>query len=311
MPPVVAVDLGGTNIRAAFYSDGEPPATNSTSRPTSAADGAQAVLDHIHAAIEALAIPASARAHLAIAIGAPGPVDQARAVVLHAPNLPGWKNISLGDIMQEHWRCQVFVENDANMAVLGEWQYGSGRGAHHIVMLTIGTGIGGGVIVADRLLRGAHGLATELGHLPVQLDGPLCSCGQPGHLEALASGTAIARRVQEQGGLAQPSAAGEATTEEIAAAARTGDPVAVSVLRAAAHALGTGLAGLVHTFNPELIILGGGVARAGGLFLQEVEAVLRSSLMDGAFAEGLELKPSTLGDQAALLGGLALVKTSS
>jgi glucokinase len=311
MRPVVAVDLGGTNIRAAFYPDEKPPAARSTSHPTSAADGAQAVLEHIHAAIEALAIPAASRKRMAIAIGAPGPLDQARGVVLHAPNLPGWENISLGDTLHDHWGCPVFVENDANLAVLGEWRFGNGRGAHHLVMLTIGTGIGGGVIVADHLLRGAHGLAGELGHIPVQSDGPRCSCGQPGHLEALASGTAIARRVREQGGLAKPSAGGEATTEEIAAAARAGDPAALSVLQSAALALGTALAGLVHTFNPERILLGGGVARAGDFFLQEVETNLRASLMDAAFADGLELLPSALGDEAALLGGLALVQTQT
>ncbi|HMK07462.1 MAG TPA: ROK family protein, partial [Anaerolineales bacterium] len=249
MRPVVAVDLGGTNIRAAFYPEGVPPAAKTTARPTHAADGAQAVLDHINEAIEALGIPAAARAALAIAIGAPGPLDRDKGVIVYAPNLPGWLNLPLGQILHNHWACPVFVENDANLAVLGEWRFGAGRGAHHLVMLTLGTGIGGGIIVDDRLVRGALGLAGEVGHIPVQLDGPRCSCGQPGHLEALASGPAIARQVRERGGL-RDHTSGEATTETIAAAARAGDEVARAVLAEAARALGTALAGLVHIFNP-------------------------------------------------------------
>ncbi len=312
MRPVVAVDLGGTNIRAAFYPDGEPPAAARSSRPTGAAGGAQAVLEQIHGAIGDLPIPKEAAGTMAIGIGAPGPLDLATGTVLHAPNLPGWENVPLGEILHDRWHCPVYVENDANLAALGEWRYGNGRGAHHLVLLTIGTGIGGAIIVEDRLLRGARGLAGELGHVPVQLDGPRCSCGQQGHLEAFASGTAIARSVRERGGLAPPARpTGDATTEEIAAAARAGDPVAIEALQAAARAIGTALAGLVHTFNPERIILGGGVALAGASFLGEVEATLRSSLMDPAFGLGLQLLPSALGDEAALLGALALVQPST
>jgi glucokinase len=311
MRPVVAIDLGGTNIRAAFYPQGEPPSTKTTSRPTRAADGAQAVLDHINEVIQALDMPAEARTSLAIAIGAPGPLDRERGVIVHAPNLPGWLNLPLGQILNSAWSCPVFVENDANLAVLGEWRFGAGRGAHHIVMLTLGTGIGGGIIVDDRLVRGALGLAGEVGHIPIALGGPLCSCGKPGHLEAFASGPAIARQVREQGGLARSAPGHEATTEEIAAAARAGDPVARAVLGAAARALGAALAGLVHTFNPERIILGGGVARAGGPFLEDIKVALLDSLMSPAFGERLEVLPSSLGDEAALLGGLALVQTST
>ena len=311
---VIGVDIGGTNLVVGAVAEDGSRILGAHTRPTEPARGPDAVINEIVAMVEhtreVLRFSEPGADVIGLGIGAPGPLDTRNGIVLLTPNL-GWIDMPLRARLSEPLELPAALDNDANCAVLGECWIGAARDAHYVIGMTIGTGIGGGVIVADRLLRGAHGLATELGHLPVQLDGPLCSCGQPGHLEALASGTAIARRVQEQGGLAQPSAAGEATTEEIAAAARAGDPVAVSVLRAAAHALGTGLAGLVHTFNPELIILGGGVARAGGFFLQEVEAVLRSSLMDGAFAEGLELKPSTLGDEAALLGGLALVKTSS
>ena len=205
----------------------------------------------------------------------------------------------------------MFVENDANLAALGEWRFGAGRGAHHIVMLTLGTGIGGGIIVDDRLVRGALGLAGEVGHIPIALDGPVCSCGKPGHLEAFASGPAIARQVREKGGLTRSAPGPEATTEEIAAAARAGDPVAIAVLDDAARALGTALAGLVHTFNPERIILGGGVAKAGSSFLSDVDAACGPRLWTRPSVRGSMSCRPPWETRRRLLGGVALVQTST
>jgi glucokinase len=311
MRPVVAVDLGGTNIRAAFYPTGDPPAVAVEKRKTPAAAGPGAVLDEINAAIASLPIRPEQRQALVIGVGAPGPLDNESGVILRFPNLPGWRNLSLRDALADRWACPVRVENDANLAALGEWRYGAGRGAHHLVMLTIGTGIGGGVIIGDRLLTGSRGLAGELGHIPVQQDGPRCSCGQSGHLESIASATAIARQIQEKGGLrsggkdnADPS------VEAIADAARAGNAVAVEVMQRAAHAIGIALSGLVHIFNPERIIIGGGVARTGDWFLQEVDTTLRKHLMDPSFGEHLELLPTALDDEAGLLGSLALLQTS-
>lgn len=307
MRPVVAVDLGGTNIRAAFYPEGTPPTETIALRPTPASDGPEAVVAQIHAAIEELAIPTAALRSLSIGIGAPGPLDAGAGVVLHAPNLEGWDDIPLAELLRRRWNCPVHLQNDANLAALGEWTYGSGRGVDDLVMLTLGTGIGGGVIVAGRLLEGEAGLAGEIGHIPVALDGPLCSCGQAGHLEAFASGTAIAAEVERRGGLPSKAGARPATSAEIAAAAAGGDPVAAAVLTSAARVLGIALAGLVHVFNPARIVLGGGVSRAGGRFLADIEAALRSSLMLPAFGQRLDVVASTLGDEAALLGALALV----
>lgn len=312
MRPVVAVDLGGTNLRAAYYPSGDPPAASRDTRKTPSESGPTAVIEAIHAAIHELDLPAAERSRMAIGIGAPGPLDSEAGVVLNAPNLPGWENIPLGPRLQERWGCPVHLQNDANLAALGEWRYGAGRGAHNLVMLTIGTGVGGGVIVGDRLLTGMRGLAGEVGHIPVSLGGPVCSCGQSGHLEAIASGTAIVEQVRARGGLQVPAAesappTGSLTAEAIAEAASRGDRIAIEVMHEAAVALGTALAGLVHLFNPERIILGGGVSRAGGEFLGEIERTLRASLMISAFGDGMQVVPSALGDEAALLGAVALV----
>ncbi len=308
MRPVVAVDLGGTNIRAAFYPEGQPPARSSHTRSTPASAGPQAVVAQIHASIEELAIPPAAFQSMAIGIGAPGPLDSERGIVLHAPNLPGWDAVPLTEMLSRRWDCPVHLQNDANLAALGEWRYGSGKGVSHMLMLTLGTGIGGGVIVGDRLLEGQAGLAGELGHLPVLPDGPRCSCGQRGHLEAVASGTAIAAEIERRGGLrsARPGDP-PATSAEVAAAAAAGDAIARQVLQVAAAAIGTALAGLTHVFNPSRIVLGGGVSRAGGTFLSEVEQALFASLMLPAFGDGLRVVASSLGDEAALLGALELV----
>ncbi|HSR48866.1 MAG TPA: ROK family protein [Anaerolineales bacterium] len=311
MRPAVAVDLGGTNLRAAFYPTGDIPATARESRKTPSEAGPTAVLDEIHAAISALDIASQYRAHMAIGIGAPGPLDASTGVVLHAPNLQGWNDVPLGPALAERWGCPVYVQNDANLAALGEWRFGAGRGAHHLIMLTIGTGIGGGVIVDDQLLSGSRGLAGEIGHIPVMIGGPRCSCGQSGHLEAIASGTAIAEQVRRRGGLPGGDPGQEPTTEAIAHAARRGDPVASEVLQAASVALGTALAGLVHVFNPERIVLGGGVSQAGAFFLDQIERTLRASLMHPAFGGDLKVVPTALGDEAALLGAVALVQAMS
>jgi len=188
VPTVVAVDLGGTNIRAAIFPTAEAKPTAIARAPTLAAEGPEAVIDRIIAAIQEVA--SGIEGGMRIGLGAPGPLDPKRGLVIEAPNLPGWVNIPLRDRLEQHFECPVALGNDANLAGLGEWRHGAGRGAHNLLYLTLSTGIGGGVIVDNRLLVGAHGLAAELGHMTVRPDGPLCGCGQRGHLEAVASGPA-------------------------------------------------------------------------------------------------------------------------
>lgn len=306
MLPVVAVDLGGTNLRAAYFPTGQPPAERTLRIPTHADSGPQAVLATMVEAIRDLTGPAPAPG-LRVSVAAPGPLDPDSGVIFDAPNLPGWKNVPLRAHLEEKLGWVVRVGNDANLAALGEWRYGAGQGVDHLVYLTISTGIGGGVIIGGRLLTGATGLAGELGHFPVRPGGPICSCGKAGHLEAVASGTAIARRARELMQTGEKTTIQEAAdSESVASAAHQGDPLARRVLNEAGEALGLALVGFVHVFNPQRIILGGGVVRSGDVFLEPARRVLRTEIMNPAFLEGLEVVTAALGDDSGLMGALVL-----
>ena len=315
MPTVVAVDLGGTNIRAAIFPTAEAKPTAIARAPTLAAEGPEAVIDRIIAAIQEVA--SGIEGGMRIGLGAPGPLDPKRGLVIEAPNLPGWVNIPLRDRLEQHFECPVALGNDANLAGLGEWRHGAGRGAHNLLYLTLSTGIGGGVIVDNRLLVGAHGLAAELGHMTVRPDGPLCGCGQRGHLEAVASGPAIARRARERLAAGEASALRavadwdrDLTAEDVGRAALAGDSLAVAVVAEAGAAIGTHLANLLHVFNPEVIVLGGGVSQIGAPLFGPIEQALRENVMHPAYLEGLRLERAALGDDAGLIGAMVLARES-
>ena len=315
MPTVVAVDLGGTNIRAAIFPTAEAKPTAVARAPTLATEGPEAVIDRIIAAIQEVA--SGIEGGMRIGLGAPGPLDPKRGLVIEAPNLPGWVNIPLRDRLEQHFECPVALGNDANLAGLGEWRHGAGRGAHNLLYLTLSTGIGGGVIVDNRLLVGAHGLAAELGHMTVRPDGPLCGCGQRGHLEAVASGPAIARRARERLAAGEASALRavadwdrDLTAEDVGRAALAGDPLAIAVVAEAGAAIGMHLANLLHVFNPEVIVLGGGVSQIGAPLFGPIEQALRETVMHPAYLEGLRLERAALGDDAGLIGAMVLARES-
>ncbi len=313
MPAVVAVDLGGTNTRAAYYPRGEPPAQAQHKLPTPSGQGAEAVLDCIAQAIKAV-LPEGKRPER-IGVGSPGPLDPYRGIVLDTPNLSGLVDFPLRDRLHERYSCPVAMGNDANLAALGELSYGAGRGARNLLYLTIGTGIGGAVISEGHLLLGKRGLGAELGHMDAHADGARCGCGQYGHLEAIASGPAIARAARQrlQSGepsslLHLPGSPESVTTRDVGRAALQGDPLARSVLEDAGLAIGRHLASLVHAFDPEMIVLGGGVSMIGPLFFEPIERALRQHVMHPAYLEGLRLAPAELGDDAGLIGAMILAR---
>lgn len=313
MPAIVAIDLGGTSTRAAFFAHAEPPAQALHKLPTPSERGPDAVLDRIAQAVEAV-LPPETRPDR-IGIGAPGPLDPFRGVVIATPNLVGMLNTPLRDRIAARFGCPVALGNDANLAALGEHHYGAGRGARHLLYLTIGTGIGGGVIVDGRLLLGKRGLAAELGHMQVMPGGERCGCGQVGHLEAIASGPAMARAARQRLLSGEPSSLSQLaggpeslTTNDIGRAALQGDPLARSVLEDAGRAIGQHLASLVHAFDPEVIVLGGGVSLIGPLFFEPIERALRQHVMHPAYLEGLRLVPAELGDEAGLIGAMILAR---
>lgn len=311
MPLTIAVDFGGTNIRVASFDAPEPPPSTQTKTATKAAEGPQAVLERLKASIQAQ-LPQEKR-DVRIGVGAPGPLNPRNGIILEAPNLPGWKNIPLQQTLESEFGCPVAIGNDANVAALGEWHFGAGKGTNDLIYLTISTGIGGGVIADGRLLLGAEGLAAELGHMTVDPDGPLCGCGQVGHLEAIASGTGIARRANEllAGGRSSTlqelnSEGSSITAVDVGKHAQEGDALALEVIQHAGQAIGRHLADLTHAFNPEIFILGGGVSQLGPLLFEPVREALRSHVMHQAYTRNLKVVPAALGDDAGLIGAMVL-----
>jgi len=311
MIQIVAVDLGGTNIRVAYFPTPEPPPTMHNKLLTHASEGPQAVIARIIEAIHAV-LPTE-RDDLRIGVGSPGPIDPYRGVILKAVNLPGWVNTPLQARLQEHFAYPVVVGNDANVAALGEWRFGAGKGVSNLIYLTISTGIGGGVIVDGLLLLGAQGLGAELGHMTVEPGGPICSCGQLGHLEAVAAGPALARQATTLIEAGRPSILAQRlavtdhlTGKDIGEAAQSGDALAGEIIERAGEIIGRYMADLAHTFNPQAFVLGGGVSQLGPLLFEPIERSLHTHVMDPAYLKDLRVVPAALGDDAGLIGAMVL-----
>lgn len=315
--PVVGIDLGGTKIRAVVV-DVAGAIVAEDVRPTEAEQGQAAVVERLVASARA-AITASGRppaSILAVGVTAPGPVDFDAGVLHQPPNLPGWDRVPLAAILGERLGLPTFLENDANAAAYGEYRYGAGRGLRHLIYLTISTGIGGGLILNGQLYRGADGAAGELGHVTVDDDGPPHNCGMVGCLEVMASGTAIARMAAESVAAGRSEAlarlaaeTGELTAVEVDAAADAGDPVAQEILARAAHYLGVGLAGFINIFNPEAIVVGGGVTRIGRQLLEPAFALARTRAFELP-ARTVRLTTAALEGRAEVLGVTALARDS-
>ena len=310
MSTFVAVDIGGTHIRAAAYeSDNITPLTHKRTRSHAKEPG---TFDRLVQVIES-AWPRD-RSVEAIGMASPGPLDPLTGVVLATPNIPEWINFPVTEKLSAHFGVPAYLDNDANLAALGEWKFGAGRGHHDVLYLTISTGIGGGVIINDRLLHGYHGLAAELGHVVVLAGGPLCSCGFAGHLEALAAGPAIVRYVREQleaGIQSELSSDSNLNAFEVAEAAKRGDALARSAYQRAGEYLGIGVASFLHAFDPSIVIFGGGVSRSGPLLFEPFEASLRAQVFNSRYLENLVITTAALDDDAGLLGALALAQMMS
>jgi glucokinase len=307
MGTFVAVDIGGTHIRAAAYHKDDPAAiSHQRVRSYARKPG---IYDRLVETIK-LAWPSGEPVN-AIGLAAPGPLDPQAGVILATPNIPEWNEFPLAKNLTRQFNVPVFIGNDANLAALGEWKFGAGRGHHDVLYLTISTGIGGGVIIRDRMLQGYHGLAAELGHVTVLAGGPLCSCGFPGHLEAMASGPAIVRYVNEQlqaGKASELHGKKDFNARDVAEAAGRGDGLARSAYAWAGEFLGIGVANFLHIFDPSIVILGGGVSQSGPLLFEPFEASLKRHVFNPHYLENLIITTAALGDDAGLLGALALAQ---
>jgi glucokinase len=315
---LAAVDLGGSKILSVI-ARGDGRRLGEDRRPTSAEEGPEAVLKRIVDSLEeALAKAGLQRGDLAaVGICSPGPCDVEAGVLSSAPNLPGWHDVPICRYLEERVGVPARLENDANAAAVGEHVYGAGRGCRHLIYMTVSTGIGGGLIIDGRLYRGATGVAGELGHMTIEPNGPVCGCGNRGCLEALASGTAIAARGEEllaQGGsallakLAQEQ--GELTAATVCRAAEQGDAASREIAQRAGYYLGVGLASYVNIFNPEVIILGGGLTKEGELLLGPARAEMEWRAMQEPL-KAVQLKLAELGDYVGVMGIVALLREAA
>jgi glucokinase len=313
--PILAVDLGGTQIRAALIT---PDRTVHCRRavPTRDEDGVATVVARIAEVADAVRDEAAAAGlppPIGVGISSPGPLDRRRGIVLDPPNLQGWKDVPIVEHVEPALGLPTLLERDTNVAIMGEWRYGAARGARDAVYVTVSTGVGGGIIMDGRPLLGHDGLAGEVGHLVVELDGPACGCGGIGHVEAIASGTAIARegaRLLATGtapALTRLASDGTPVDAElVAAAAAAGDAACQIVLERAWVAVGALCASLVNLLTPEVIVIGGGIAEHHPrLFEVARREMARRTLPD--FAPGVRIEPAALGGDVSLIGLLPIV----
>jgi glucokinase len=309
--PYVGIDLGGTQLRVAVADDRGRLRTV-VRHPTEAARGRQHVIDRIVATVkEALEEDGtSPRRVRALGIGLPGPVDPAAGLVISPANLPGFRNVPLNRILTRATGIPSFLHHDAHLAALGEHRRGAARGASELIYVTVSTGIGAGILLGGELYAGAHGSAGEVGHIVVQRDGPLCTCGNRGCLEAIASGTGIARAARELAPGTPGSVLHELESpvaEDVARAARDGDALAKSILENAGTYLGLAMGTLVNLFNPQLIVLGGSVIKAGAFLLGPMRRSMNASSWKAA-RRGLRIVRPALGDDVGLIGAIEFAR---
>ncbi|MEJ2560635.1 MAG: ROK family protein, partial [Anaerolineae bacterium] len=280
----IVVDLGGTQIRAALATS--PNRLYQTIRMETLADqGPDVVIRRLESAVRQVAGETWADVD-AIGIVSPGPLDPWLGVILEAPNLPGWENLPLKDRLSSSLNRPVVLGNDANFAALAEQRFGAGQGKRHMIYITVSTGIGGGVIIDDKLLLGVGGLAAEVGHMTLEPYGPLCTCGNRGCLEALASGPAIARDARDRIAAGQASSIlplaeddpQRITAELVGRAATQGDPLAIELLQQAGFYIGVGIVNLMNLFNPGIIVIGGGVSQVGNLLFEPIRQTVQARI---------------------------------
>ena len=310
--PCVGVDLGGTNIRAAVFDD-SMEVLGRSEMPTRAQEDADDVIRRIAScvreALERSAVTAEEAA--GVGVGAAGLTDWRTGVVVLASNL-GWRNVPLKERLESELSgLRVVVDKDTNAAALAEARLGAGREFRHFLYVTAGTGIGGGLILDGALYRGATGGAGDIGHVVVDPDGPLCGCGDHGCVEVFSSGAGMVNRAREM--LADEARAGSSsmtvkglTTETIFESLKEGDAVAARVVEMAGRALGLALADYVNLNNPEAIVLGGGVVRAGKAYTDPVEREMKRRALS-ALGEVVRLVPPGLGDNVGMAGAALLL----
>jgi glucokinase len=303
----IGIDVGGTKINA-FRVARDGTIVERSSMPTPADDEAATL-----AAMVALARSLTTSEVLAIGVGAAGMVDATEGVLRFAPNL-AWRNLPIAQRMRDALGLPCQVDNDASMAAYGEFRFGAGRGYRHLLLVTVGTGIGGGIVADGRLFRGANGFAAEIGHIIVEPGGPLCGCGNRGCWEQVASGGAIGR-VGRETVLEHPHSLlwrlaegdrSKVTGKIVTEAAKQGDEVSVGIVSEAGRRLGEGIAGLVNVLDPQVVVVGGGVVVAGDLLLDPARVAFVDAVEGREHRPRVPIVPAQLGNDAGSVGAATL-----
>jgi len=317
---ILGVDLGGTNIVVGAMPEDGSRELAIRSEPTHAERGSEAVVDRIVSMIAQVisdviaSHDAKPQDFLGVGIGAPGPLDRERGVVVVAPNL-GWRDFPLRDAISDRIRLPATLDNDANCATVGEWWRGAAQGGRNVIGITIGTGIGGGILIGGRLYHGSSDVAGEIGHTTIDSTGRYCRCGNYGCLEAYASGPAIALRAREALERDEVSALHKMvkgdldllTAATVYEAAHRGDALALEVVRDTARFLGTGIANLLNTVNPDVVVITGGVTRAGDRLFEPLRAEVKRRAFRPAVA-ACRIVPGALEGTAGVVGAVATFK---
>lgn len=313
-PLLIGIDIGGTNIQIGIVTPTGKLIERKTT-PTMVHEGRQQVIDRLCTLIKDYTGQYTEGSIKGIGIGCAGAIDTDQGIVVTSPNFPGWENVPLKQIISEKFGIKTLLDNDANVVVFGEFLFGAGRGASSLIGLTLGTGVGGGIILDGNIWSGCEGMAGEIGHMTIVPDGLPCNCGNVGCLEAYTSATAIVNRTKmrisktpchtllDAAGIENPEGLTAAT---IYRAARAGEKTATAILKETGMYLGIGLASLINIFNPEMIVIGGGVINAWEFFHRS----MFNEVQRRAFkrpAQIVKILPAKLGNEAGILGAAGLI----
>jgi len=312
---ILGVDLGGTKIAAALAT-AEGEILTRGYCPTLGEAGSQAIISSILRTIEETMSSGKIRLSqlLGIGIAAAGIIDSDKGIVITSPNIPNLREVPVKHAVEQRFGIPTYVGNDATLAALGEWYFGLKKSVANLIYITVSTGIGGGIIANGKLYTGACGIAGEIGHMTIDVNGPKCNCGNIGCWEALASGTALAREATRQIREGANTSIAELVGGDLSRidakvvfqAAGGGDELANKLISRLAYYFGIGLVNLVNIFNPELILIGGGVAKMGDLLLQPAINLVKERAYV-TLAYDVEIKPALLGDDSGVLGAVAFV----
>lgn len=305
----ISIDLGGTQVRVALLEG--PRIIRRASAETAVTGGPPAILSQFETLIDQVCDGTDPKSTAGIAISSAGPLDSEAGIILGIPTIPGWEIFPIRSVLSDRFDLPVLLENDGIAAAFGEWRHGAGRGLQNMSYLTVSTGIGGGIVVDGRLMRGIKGLAGHVGHMRLSQAGPQCACGASGCFEALASGTALgirgraASRALPSGFLGLAAQTDVVSARQVFEGARAGDQQCLSLVAQEARYLGQGITSMIHLFSPERVVMGGGVAQAFGLMETGIHEVIRADALPPF--KDVRVVQAELSDNSGLIGAAAMM----